>query len=170
MNTILELNNQKGIAGGEVYLWGKGVEWKDEWLDFVFQQKKQTLWFPPTLPCTTELQSRNQQWVRVCVCLISHIWEAAWNEVWQVEFLTPALARKDSWMPTTSWMSCHLNSSNSWGAQHFLTLRCATGTEKNYIRLLGFDSHRSLACHMLASTKPLNPSQSDESYKVLSIK
>lgn len=42
MNTTLKLKNQKGIAWGEVYLWGKGVEWKDEWLDFVFQQKKQT--------------------------------------------------------------------------------------------------------------------------------
>lgn len=57
MNIILELKKQKGIAWGEVYLWRKGVEWKDEWLDFVFQQKKQTSWFPPTLPCTTNRTS-----------------------------------------------------------------------------------------------------------------
>lgn len=155
----------KGNSLGRGLSVGKGVEWKDEWLDFVFQQKKQTSWFPPTLPCTTNSTSiqKSAMGEGMCVPYSTYLTSSMeWGVASGIPNSSPGQERWLDANHTIKVLSSKIQV-RSWGAQHFLTLRCATDTEKIPVRLTGFDSHlpatrllqQNLLTHLAVMSLPM---------------
>lgn len=125
LSGTLELQNWGG--------WVRGRSGVEGWDLFVFIRNIKSQDFHPCcLAEGTRLQPRSQQAVRICVCLIPHIWKLCGMRCGSgIHKSSPSWKQWRVANHAIKVLSSQLQVTSS-GSRCFLRLRCATAVEKSY--------------------------------------